>query len=466
MGNSNSKTQNEQKEKFTGSLQLPIKWEDDTEYENPLSQKAAPLPHLPRNLLKHNNEASKEGDSNVYWNGYGYGQNPEKDYLEKEQWEIKGKTVDGGFSHSITQKVEGRNNYNEEEPRISKSISNRSSKNKSSSKIPPLEIEKAKKNQGKKEKDDSQNHKIYTHSLPRIHEESFRFLKLDNPRIRNLRGKKDVIEGIDILNKRALRGNKKKINLRLETVEDRDDLKQMEIYPIRPKNTIDMEMDDINDIESTSGINYVLHSSKHQINNISFTKKIKESFVDSRQIEEDNFKKRKSTVLREKEKNFVKKGGEEKNISTQRPKELSDFRVKFDDLSEISERAFLLERSRKFNKGKLQIEISVPDSNFYSPNYFKICPLPFDVEQTERGENIEMIYDPELNKIFQNKIEVGGDTPISPGLNQFKVSLLQISERERDNLSNKIKLYYNKLWEELTSDMDPENNNLNVSKRH
>lgn len=67
----------------------------------------------------------------------------------------------------------------EEEPRIAKSISNRNS-----DRIPRLEMEKVKNDDAEENKIDLLlQKKLYEGMMPLIPEESFRFLKLDNPRL-------------------------------------------------------------------------------------------------------------------------------------------------------------------------------------------------------------------------------------------------------------------------------------------
>lgn len=454
MGNSNSKNNNQSRPKFTGTIVKPVYWEEDSIYENPLTEPKQPEIHIPDTLTKEFNHLSDEGKSNVYWNGFGLGLDTAKDDLDREQWERSGNTVAGGISHSITQRLDNNGN-GANEPKIAKSISR---SNRNSADIPPLEIDKVKESSVANPKGGNlANNTLYDGMMPLIPEESFRFLKLDNPRVVSLMGNHQKIEGIENLNSRALNGQKKRFSLKFEVEEKSVGEPSSQNYPIRPMNTLDMELNDINTLESKSGINFALHSIKADINQSRFSKQVLESFVIA---ESKNGSPRKATNL--KEQANINKDGKEKKLNvkksisegpslsqgTQKPKDLKEFRVKLSSIKEISSHSFETFKNIK-NKGKIQIEVVVPDSYFYSHNYFKICPLPFDVEQTERGSNIELIFGP------------GEDTP-SPEIEIFKtdvnqrsssqqISLKVTTQKECINMSERIKKRYAAFWEDIKS---------------
>lgn len=451
MGNSNSKNNNQARPKFTGTIQTPIYWEEDTIYENPLTEPKEIIRHLPEELTADFEKVAAEGKSNVYWNGFGLGLDPTKDDIEREQWERSGNTVAGGISHSITQRLD---NNNGTEPRVAKGISR---SNRNSKDIPPLEIEKLeiveKKNNLAAEKN------LYDGMMPLIPEESFRFLKLDNPRIVSLIGKQERIEGIENLNSRALNGQKKRFSLKLE-VEEKSVEPSSQNYPIRPMNTLDMELNDINTLESKSGINFALHSIKANINQSSFTKQVLESFIIA---QSKNGSPRKATNLKE-DKN-VNRNDDDKKISvkksinsgtsssrgTRKPDEIKDFRIKISSIKEISAQAFESYKNIK-NKGKIQIEVTVPDSLYYSHNYFKICPLPFDVEQTERGSTLELIFGPD-QETETPLIEIV-KTDINQKRNSQNISLKSTTQKECITLSEGIKKRFAAYWQDISSNQN------------
>lgn len=460
MGNSNSKNP-KSKQKFTGSLKLPIYWEEEAIYENPESTPER-LSQLPESLLEQNSKSSKNGNSNVYWNGYGFSKNPVKDDFEREEWEMNGCTVAGGFSHSIAQKLE-KNQSRIEEEKIAHSIT-KTPRGKNTQ-VPLLDMKKI-GTEEKKSLNDELRKKLYEGMMPLIPEESFRFLKLDNPRLSSLRDKIERVEGIENLNSRALKGQKKRFSLNYqENTLNSARSSHNQNYPIKPLNTLDMELEDINELESYSGINFALHSAKPDINLKSFTKKVNDSLA-SYQSPVKKVKKStnlKKTVGVSGNKNLKKKnnsnkteGGEVKG--TQKPDEMRDFRIKFNDIAEISSKAFQCEE-RIVNKGKIQIEIMIPDSNFYSPHFRKICPLPYDAEQTERGMNLEIHFGIEGQNSPQKNIE---EIEENMKKTRFHIFLKEITQNECTLISKKIRREIQELWEIVKSNTTEDSPDLKV----
>lgn len=264
------------------------------------------------------------------------------------------------------------------------------------------------------------------------------------------------------MNSRALKGQKKRFSLKYDFVDkNKPAVVNNENYPIKPKTTLDMELDDINELESDCGINYALHSIRPEINQIEFSRHVRDSFVKGDKEGGVNTRGRKSTSLKFEDNVSGAKKSKTKNMGgpsgaegTEAPKEMRDFRFRLDDIQEISKKAFQF-YPRMVNKGKIQIEIHVPDSNFYSPNFQKICPLPFDVEQTERGLNLEIHYG--LEKInltkYENVLNEKKDYKIQQKIN---IPLKELTQNEFVHLTTKIITEYQKIWRAIVKHQSEE----------
>ena len=368
MGNT---TQREDQPEAIGSLKLPIIWETEYDLEYPPEREnPVPIDSLPSFLLittAATSDSPQTKIQNTVWNGYGYAVQPAQDDFQKQLWQERGNTALGGYTKDHSKLHVEQSNRNSE----------RMKKKKSGTKVPTLDLAEVQS----KQKEDKNSR------MPLLPEENENFLKNDHPLMEVLRRHRSKIMGVDLLNKNATIGVKKKKTVTL-------DEKSVRVMVDEYSDPLDREMADMNDIGAMEAINFAVHSRNLTVNNQDFSIQVRKEVEIAKVAvtkDQDMIKLNTHNFDMFSQRTVTEMANSKTGRKTKRPEKVNRFNFPINDILPFTQE-FYSPVSCLVNVGEPLIEFSVCSSEYYTPNFIRVFPLLEDSLEADYLHSIEIAY--------------------------------------------------------------------------